>query len=126
MSDGRDEVTDRVANRFDADDEDKQEKQSSKGHQPDEETTVQSEMSSHRAKNVKKEWNAKSIYLPDDMNSHLSKAYKRLDLELDDEIDQFKKTRHFYPLVISAGLERLEEMESNEVLESMERIEDNG
>ena len=125
MSDGRDEVTDRVASRFDADNDDEQEGQPSEANQSDEKASDQNVMSSQRAKNVKKAWNAKSIYLPDDLDGQLSKAYKRLDLELDDEIDQLKKTRHFYPLVISAGLERLEQMERNELLESIERIENN-
>jgi|APHM01.1.fsa_nt_gi hypothetical protein len=125
MSDGRDEVTDRVASRFDTDNESDGEEQSSDTTQAEKETSGSSAANSHRAKNVKKAWNAKSIYLTDDLDSRLSKAYKRLDLELDDEVDQFKKTRHFYPLVVSAGLERLEKMKRNEVLESMERIENN-
>lgn len=125
MSDGRDEVTDRVASRFDSDDDGEEDRQPSEADQPTEKTTDKNAMNTQRAKNVKKAWNTKSIYLPDDLDSQLSKAYKRLDLELDDEIDQLKKTRHFYPLVINAGLERLEEMERNEVLESMERIESN-
>lgn len=69
-----------------------------------------------KAKNVKKEWKALSVYLPDELESDLSKTYKRLDWELEADRDvSIKKTRHYYPLVVKLGLERLEELESNEI-----------
>lgn len=77
-----------------------------------------------KAKNVKKEWNAKSVYLPDEIERSLSRTYKKLDWQLDeDEGISIKKTRHYYPLIIMLGLEQLESMESKEVKERLEVLE---
>jgi len=125
MSDGREDVSDRLANRFEdegtanRDDQDDETTDADAGG----DTKTTNAQNAMKAKNVKKAWNAKSIYLPDSLDSQLSKAYKRLDLELDDDIDQFKKTRHFYPLIISAGIDQLEDLERKEILERIERIE---
>ena len=83
------------------------------------------EQKSKRAKNVKKEWNAKSVYLPNEIERFLSRTYKKLDWQLDeDEGISIKKTRHYYPLVIMLGLERLESMESTEIKDRLEELED--
>lgn len=79
--------------------------------------------SSQKAQNVKKEWNVRSIYLDDTLDSDLTTAFKRLDLSLseaDAEVN-LKKTRHFYPLIVELGLEQLEEMDITEVTERLER-----
>lgn len=79
------------------------------------------EESSKKAKNVKKEWKALSFYLPDELEADLSRTYKRLDWELEaDRGISIKKTRHYYPLVVELGLERIEEMDSNELEERIE------
>ena len=76
-----------------------------------------------KAKNVKKEWRALSVYLPDELESDLSRTYKRLDWELEaDQGISIKKTRHYYPLVVELGLERLEEMESNEIEDRIDAL----
>lgn len=75
-----------------------------------------------KAQNIKKEWNVRSFYLSDELDSELTTAFKRLDLELS-EADagmDLKKTRHFYPLLVELGLERLDEMEITEVTERLE------
>jgi len=77
---------------------------------------------SQKAKNVKEEWNVRSFYLSDDLDSRVSTAFKRLDLDLseaDSDID-LKKTRHYYPLLVELGLDRLEEMDVTEVTERLE------
>jgi hypothetical protein len=77
---------------------------------------------SQKAQNIKKEWNVRSFYLDNDLNNNLTTAFKRLDLalsEADAETD-LKKTRHFYPLIVELGLERLEEMDITEVTERLE------
>jgi len=77
---------------------------------------------SQNAQNVKKEWNVRSFYLDDELNSELTTAFKRLDLGLSEaEIDlNLKKTRHFYPLIVELGLEQLESMDTTEVTERLE------
>jgi hypothetical protein len=114
MTTDRDDVTNRLADRFEDDESD--------NGGPDERNDTNSRSASN-AVNVKKEWNAKTVYLSDDLDDQLAKAYKRLDLDLDDDLENLRKTRHFYPLVIQVGLEQLEGMERNELLESIERIE---
>ena len=78
---------------------------------------------SQKAQNIKKEWNVRSIYLDDDLDSSLATAFKRLDLEISETGADLnlRKTRHFYPLIVELGLEQLESMEVTEV---MERLED--
>jgi acetyl-CoA acetyltransferase len=68
--------------------------------------------------NVKNEWNVRSFYLDDDLDDRVRRQYKRLDYELDglDAVDgAFKKTRHFYPLLIEVGLTRLEELDAEDI-----------
>jgi len=116
MSDGRDNVDDRLASRFDNDEE----------TDDGESQNAPSSMNAQKAKtvgNVKDEWNARTIYLSDELEGELSKLFKRLDLKLDDEMSSFRKTRHFYPLLVTVGKERLESMEGEELIEKLERID---
>lgn len=75
--------------------------------------------------NVKRDWNARSFYLPNSLDRELSTAYKRLDLGLaEDNADlTLKKTRHYYPLVVELGLERMERIEREELKERIEKRE---
>lgn len=121
MSDGRDDVADRLSQRFDTDEEndqnDKREGNSMKSQSSNKDNTSQ------KVKNVKTEWTATSVYLPDGLDEDLGRTYKRLDLELDEELDQFKKTRHYYPLVVAAGLEALDDMDQEEIVALLEEIQ---
>ena len=85
---------------------------------------AESEKKAQKAKNVKKEWNAKSVYPPDELEQSLSRTYKKLDWQLDeDEGISIKKTRHYYPLIVMLGLEELENMESMEIKDRLEVLE---
>lgn len=120
-----DEIDDRLSRRFDDDQDDKNDTTSEEPQ--NDMTSVQSggerkSQTSQKAQNIKKEWNVRSFYLNDDLDSDLTTAFKRLDLSLseaDSDVD-LKKTRHFYPLIVELGLERLEEMEVTEVTERLE------
>ncbi|MDL0118827.1 hypothetical protein PNQ29_03605 [Halobacterium salinarum] len=120
-----DEIDDRLSRRFDDDQDDEDETPSEESQ--NDITSVQSEnerktQASQKAQNIKKEWNVRSFYLDDGLDSDLTTAFKRLDLSLseaDAEVN-LKKTRHFYPLIVELGLERLEEMEVTEVTERLE------
>lgn len=80
-------------------------------------------MKPQTSKNVKKDWNATTVYLPDDLDGRLSTTYKRTDLEVSEGSElSLKKTRHYYPLVVALGLERLESMEVNEVMEVLDNL----
>ena len=118
-----DDLDERLSKRFDSNDDDDQEgddtqiDMSSSPSQND-----KSAQTSQRAKNIKKEWNVRSFYLSDDLDDRVTTAFKRLDLDVSEsEADvDLKKTRHFYPLLVELGLERLEEMEVQEVTEQLE------
>lgn len=78
-----------------------------------------------RPLNVKRDWNARSFYLPDALDGDLSTAFKRLDLELAEAGSEMtlKKTRHYYPLIVELGLECMERIEQEELQERIERRE---
>jgi len=122
MSD--DEIDDRLSKRFGSDgDEDDSEDDTDMSSQPDRNAqNSQKSQNAKNAKNIKKEWNVRSFYLDDELDDDLTTAFKRLDLDLDgaDTDINLKKTRHFYPLIVELGLERLEEMEVTEVTEHLE------
>lgn len=147
MSDNPDDVKDRIAQRFNTESDDES---SATASTPEEQSTgatsnsqqtqtdqntgkegkvkneraARNEWNARKAQNVKKAWNAITVYLPDEIEREYSKAYKRLDLELMDESDlTLKKTRHYNPLIIELGVERLEQMERNEIKERMEQFE---
>ncbi|AYM00298.1 hypothetical protein PhiH1_260 [Halobacterium phage phiH] len=124
-----DEVRDRLRRRFDDDDSTKEEndqhsqtsKPSKNAKHSKNEMKEQNEM---LAENVKKEWSATSVYLPEFLQRRLTTRYKHLDLAFEEEYGQsLQKTRYYYPLVIAMGIERLEEMEPTEVQERIERLE---
>jgi len=120
-----DEIDDRLSRRFDDDQDDEDETPSEESQ--NDITSVQSEnerktQASQKAQNIKKEWNVRSFYLDDGLDSNLTTAFKRLDLSLseaDAEVN-LKKTRHFYPLIVELGLERLAEMDVTEVTERLD------
>ena len=128
MSENND-LDDRLSRRFDDDspeDNDNSESESDSDHASSKSQSSRNSQKSQKPQNVKKEWNVRSIYLDDTLESELTTLFKRLDLELSEaETDlELQKTRHFYPLIIELGLERLEEMDVTEItdqLESMDR-----
>jgi hypothetical protein len=123
MSDGRDDVTDRVASRFGEDDDTEEPSRSQNETNEQKSQNETNANTSQSVMNVKNAWNAKTVYLPDELHDEMGTAYKRLDLNLDDDFDELRKTRHFYPLLIAVGLERLEDMESKEVIERLESVD---
>lgn len=118
-----DEIDDRLSRRFDSDDEDDVEGDTSQADMRS--GSSQNVSGEQKAQNVKKEWNVRSFYLDDDLDDELTTAFKRLDLELseaDADID-LKKTRHYYPLIVELGLEQMEGMDVEELTERLERTE---
>ena len=122
------DIDDRLSRRFGDEQNEEADKKSVKSqseensNQSDMSMNAQNNMKSQKAQNIKKEWNVRSFYLNDDLDSNLSTAFKRLDLEISEGGADLnlKKTRHFYPLVVELGLERLESMEVTEVMERLE------
>ena len=122
-----DDIDDRLSKRFEssktADEQQDDSTESSEFNQDSQTSqTANNSQKSKKAQNIKKEWNVRSIYLDDDLDRQLLTAFKRLDLELSEaQTDiNLKKTRHFYPLLVELGLERLESMDITEVTEQLE------
>lgn len=129
MNDDDSGVRNRLSARFDNEESsDGQDSQNDREETPTSENDETSDTSMNasnawNSKNVKKDWNATTIYLPDDLDRAMTTAYKRADLELSAEFDHsIKKTRHYYPLLIALGMEQLESMEVNEVMEELEEM----
>lgn len=124
MSENND-LDDRLSRRFDNDspeDNDNSESESDTDHASSKSQSGKNAQKSQKPQNVKKEWNVRSIYLDDSLESELTTLFKRLDLELSEaETDlELQKTRHFYPLIVELGLERLEEMDVTEITDQLE------
>jgi len=128
MTDDND-VRDRLRRRFDDDDSTKEGKEQNQktSKRSRNAKTSKNEMNTKNemlAENVKKEWSATSVYLPEFLKRQLTTRYKHLDLAFEEAYGHsLQKTRYYYPLVIALGVECLEEMEPSEVQERIERLE---
>jgi hypothetical protein len=72
--------------------------------------------SSSGTTNIKEEWNGRTIYVPDGVLADMEDAYLQSQLELRGAgRTEFKKSRHFYPLVVQFGLEALGEADAEEI-----------
>ena len=66
--------------------------------------------------NIKDEWNGRTIYIPDDVLDEMEDLYLESQLKLRKAgQDEFKKNRHFYPLLVRLGVEALSEANAQEV-----------
>jgi len=94
-------------------------------------STVTQEMSSpNKMKetnktNIKDEWNGRTIYIPDDILNDLEDTYLESQLKLRKAgRDEFKKNRHFYPLLVQFGLEALSDAAPDEIQDRLSDIAD--
>lgn len=122
--DTKDAVKDKFAQRFENEDKSSQTPEEAKTSKPDQISGAAKNAKTVEKVNIKEDWKNHSFYLPDELADDLTSHYKRLDWELDDELDQeFKKTRHYYPLIVALGLDQLEGLESEDIKERLEDIE---
>ena len=64
------------------------------------------------------------MYLPEDQRAELDFAYKELSLTYEREFgDEIEKNRHFYPLLVQAGLEHLDDLDGDAIRERLESFE---
>jgi hypothetical protein len=116
-------VRDRMARRLSGDEEnavDSKNDMSAENVSPD-----STEQSAWDVESVKDAWNGMTVYLPDHLREGLDDEYRRIDYELGGEVDgdTLKKDRHFKPLLIALGMERMAGMGGDELVESIERME---
>jgi len=75
--------------------------------------------------NIKHEWNGRTIYIPDSILDELEDTYLESQLKLRKaDQNEFKKNRHFYPLVVEFGLEALSGADAEEIQNRLSKIDD--
>ena len=74
--------------------------------------------------NIKEEWNGRTIYVPDGILDELEDTYLESQLKLRKAgQDEFKKNRHFYPLLVQFGLEALSDADDDEIQARLAEIQ---
>ena len=75
--------------------------------------------------NIKDEWNGRTIYIPDNILNELEDTYLESQLKLRKAgQEEFKKNRHFYPLLVQFGLEALSDADDDEIQARLSEISD--
>ena len=75
--------------------------------------------------NIKDEWNGRTIYIPDDVLDEMEDTYLESQLKLRKAgQDEFKKNRHFYPLLVQFGVEALSEADAEEIKARLSELGD--
>ena len=78
--------------------------------------TTQTNKTNETKTNIKDEWNGRTIYIPDDILDEMEDTYLESQLKLRKAgQNEFKKNRHFYPLLVQFGLEALSDAETDEI-----------
>jgi len=75
--------------------------------------------------NIKDEWNGRTIYIPDDVLGEMEDTYLQSQLKLRKAgQDEFKKNRHFYPLLVQFGVEALSDADAEEIQARLSELGD--
>jgi hypothetical protein len=75
--------------------------------------------------NIKDEWNGRTIYVPDSTLDEMEEVYLESQLKLRHAgRDEFKKNRHFYPLLVQLGLEALSEADAEEIRARLSHVDE--
>ncbi|MFQ3476997.1 hypothetical protein HKK80_12180 [Halonotius sp. F2-221B] len=88
-------------------------------------STSETNKTSKTKTNIKDEWNGRTIYVPDDILDEMEDTYLESQLKLRKAgQDEFKKNRHFYPLLVQFGIEALSEADAEEIQAWLSEIGD--
>ena len=92
---------------------------------PSEESSSES-VSATGKPSVKEVYEATHMYLPEDVKKRLKRAYQQASLDVEMELDEdvLEKNRHWYPLVLIAGLDALEDVDATEIWERAYELEE--
>lgn len=75
--------------------------------------------------NIKEEWNGRTIYIPDSVLDDMEDTYLESQLKLRKAgLNDFKKNRHFYPLLVQFGLEALLDADADEIRTRLSELSD--
>ncbi|MDS0301337.1 hypothetical protein NDI76_21630 [Halogeometricum sp. S1BR25-6] len=89
------------------------------------ETTSPNKTKGTSKTNIKEEWNGRTIYIPDSILDDLEDTYLESQLKLRKAgRDEFKKNRHFYPLLVQFGLEALSDADVDDIQARLSDIAD--
>lgn len=89
------------------------------------ETSSLSETKETSRTNIMDEWNGRTIYIPDGILNNLEDTYLESQIKLRKAgRDEFKKNRHFYPLLVQFGLEALSDADAGEIQARLSDIAD--
>jgi len=73
--------------------------------------------------NIKDEWNGRTIYIPDDILNEMEDTYLESQLKLRKaDQNEFKKNRHFYPLLVQFGMEALSDADAEEIQKRLSNL----
>jgi len=132
MSDSWGDASGIEGNYEDADDEDdsietsgvsESEETSSSTETPESNSTNETRETSETKTNIKDEWNGRTIYIPDGILDEMEDTYLESQLKLRKVgQDDFKKNRHFYPLLVQFGVEALSEADAEEIQARLSQI----
>jgi len=88
-------------------------------------STSETNETSKTKTNIKDEWNGRTIYIPDDVLDEMEDTYLESQLKLRKAgQDEFKKNRHFYPLLVQFGIEALSEADAEEIQTRLSELRD--
>ena len=75
--------------------------------------------------NVKDDRVGTYMYLPEDQRTELDFTYKEVSLQYERAFgEELEKNRHFYPLLIQAGLEHLSDLDDNDIQHRLNQLEE--
>ncbi|WP_435197647.1 hypothetical protein [Natronomonas sp. EA1] len=88
-------------------------------------STSETNKTSKTKTNIKDEWNGRTIYIPDDVLDEMEDTYLESQLKLRKAgQDEFKKNRHFYPLLVQFGVEALSEADAEDIKARLSELGD--
>ncbi|QCS44583.1 hypothetical protein [Natrinema versiforme] len=88
-------------------------------------STSETNKTSETKTNIKDEWNGRTIYIPDNVLDEMEDTYLESQLKLRKAgQDEFKKNRHFYPLLVQFGVEALSEADAEEIQARLSELGD--
>jgi hypothetical protein len=88
-------------------------------------STSETNETSKTKTNIKDEWNGRTIYIPDDVLDEMEDTYLESQLKLRKAgQDEFKKNRHFYPLLVQFGVEALSDADPEEIQARLSELGD--
>jgi hypothetical protein len=100
--------------------------ETSSATEPTESTSTSETSETNKTKtNIKDEWNGRTIYIPDDILNEMEDIYLESQLKLRKAgQDEFKKNRHFYPLLVQFGIEALSDADAEEIQTRLSELGD--